>query len=386
MKDRVQVELERAGSDVRRILNKVMEGIPAADEEVFVLANAAGADVDAMAAVADDLREKVVGEDITFVLNRNMNFTNICFVGCKFCGFSRTNAKNGYFLGLDALAEKAAEAWQEGAGEVCIQGGLTEQMPADYYIQIVKRLKETLPDLHLHAYSPMEIDYGAERMGLSVKEYLELLKEAGLGSIPGTAAEILDDDIRAQLSPVKLTADRWEEIIRTAHQVGLRSTSTMMYGHVEDYDDWARHLLRLRRIQRDTGGFTEFVPLGFIHSNTHIFRIGKAKAGGTEEDHIKMHALARIVFYGLIDSIQVSWVKIGPEGAKKCLQAGANDFGGTLMEENISREAGSQFGSAMTAEEIAGHIEAIGRRPVVRDTLYERFTPFADMRTHEKVK
>ncbi|PSL48502.1 FO synthase subunit 2 [Salsuginibacillus halophilus] len=369
-----QPNLAETSTEVRNILQTALDGKEVSVEDARKLAHTSGADLDGLVAVADAMRSETVGERVTFTLNRNINFTNVCFVGCKFCGFSRTKtAKDAYFLSVEDMVAKTKEAWELGAREVCIQGGLEETMDPWHYIRMVEGIKEAYPDMHIHAYSPMEIDYGAEITGLSVRDYLQKLKAAGLGSVPGTAAEILDDRIRGQLSPVKLTADRWEEIIRTAHEVGLRSTSTMMYGHVEEPDDWVYHMERLRNIQRDTGGFTEFVPLGFIHYNTHLFRIGKSRPGASMEDHLKIHALARVFFHGFIENIQISWVKMGPEEGSKCLHAGANDFGGTLMEENISKEAGSKYGEYLSGEAITHYIEQAGREPWIRDTLYENF-------------
>nr|WP_155522722.1 5-amino-6-(D-ribitylamino)uracil--L-tyrosine 4-hydroxyphenyl transferase CofH [Salisediminibacterium selenitireducens] len=370
-------DLSHAKDEVKEVLTKLSRGMEPSKSDARILAYAEGADIDAMAETADQMRAETVGDRVTFTLNRNINFTNVCFVGCSFCGFSRSRtSKDAYFLTLDQMIAKTAEAVELGATEVCIQGGLEETMPATHYIDMVKAIKDAFPAIHIHAFSPMEIDYGVEKTGMSLNAYFQALKKAGLGSIPGTAAEILDDRIRQKLSPVKLTADRWEEIIRTAHQNGIRSTSTMMYGHVETPDDWVNHLFRLREIQKDTGGFTEFVPLGFIHYDTHAYKFGRARAGATYDEHKKVHALSRILLHGLIDNIQLSWVKLGPERGSELLHAGANDFGGTLMEENISKQAGSKFGEYLSAEEIAAYIQKAGKTPAIRDTLYTAISPY----------
>lgn len=377
-------DLHMASPEVKEILERLASGSEPSRDDALTLAYANENDIEAMVVTADQMRYETVGQQVTFTLNRNINFTNVCFVGCSFCGFSRTkNAKDAYFLTFEQMIQKTQEAINLGATEVCIQGGLEESMAPTHYIDMVKAIKSAHPEIHIHAFSPMEIDYGVEKTGMSLDEYFQTLKTAGLGSIPGTAAEILDDRIRQKLSPVKLTADRWEEIVRAAHHNGIRSTSTMMYGHVEEPSDWVNHIFRLRNIQKDTGGFTEFVPLGFIHYETHAYKFGRARAGATYDEHKKVHALSRILFHGLIDNIQLSWVKLGPDRGSELLLAGANDFGGTLMEENISKKAGSLFGEYLSAEEIAAYIEKVGRIPAIRDTLYSSITPFTES---QKVK
>jgi FO synthase len=266
---------------------------------------------------------------------------------------------------------KSVEAVESGATEVCIQGGLPRDLNGSHYADLLRAIKSRLPKLHLHAYSPMEIVYGVEKTGLSLSEHLRTLKEAGLGSIPGTAAEILDDDVRRLLSPNKLRVRQWIDVIRAAHALGIPSTSTMMYGHVEEPAHWVRHLLLLREIQRDTGRFTEFVPLGFIHSQTRLFRTGRARPGSSFAEHLLVHALARILLNGHVPNIQVSWVKLGFEGALACLEAGANDFGGTLMEESISKSAGANFGESVLPGELRALIRTIGRTPAERATTYK---------------
>lgn len=364
--------LLRAEAPVARLLAKALEGREISFDEGVTLAGVEGDDLIALVKTANELRRRTVGEIVTYVVNRNLNFTNVCFVGCSFCGFSRgAKAKDAYFHSHETLIGKAVEAAERGATELCIQGGLPRDLDGDYYANLLRVLHKSLPQLHLHAYSPMEISYGVEKTGLSLDEYLTLLREAGLSSIPGTAAEILDDSVRRELSPNKLTAARWKDIVRRAHSLGIPSTSTMMYGHTETREDWVRHILALREIQKETGGFTEFVPLGFIHSNTRLFRKGNARAGATAEEDLIVHALARLLLNGTIPNIQVSWVKLGFEGALACLEAGANDFSGTLMEESISKSAGADHGESVEPGELRGLIRHIGRIPAERTTTYE---------------
>ncbi|HET9696868.1 MAG TPA: 5-amino-6-(D-ribitylamino)uracil--L-tyrosine 4-hydroxyphenyl transferase CofH, partial [Terriglobales bacterium] len=279
-------------------------------DECLSLANTSGHELLALAAVADILRERLVGDNITYVVNRNINFTNVCFVGCKFCAFHHgPNHPEAKSYNFDELVQKAQEAWDLGATEVCIQGGLPKGLPPFYYRDLLIAIKSALPKMHIHAFSPMEITYGVQLTGLPLRDYLIMLRENGLDTMPGTAAEILHDDVRQLISKYKLNASSWEEIVRTAHEVGIRTTSTMMYGHVETPEHWVDQLLLYRRIQHDTGGFTEFVPLGFIHNNTRLFLEGHSRPGPTPEEHIRIHALARVMLAGLINNIQVSWVK-----------------------------------------------------------------------------
>jgi FO synthase len=341
-------------------------------EEGLKLATAEGAALDALVAVADQLRGEAVGETVTYVVNRNINFTNVCFVGCSFCGFGRgPNAPEAYSLSFEEVVGRAREAWDRGATEVCIQGGLPRSLDGFFYRDLLRAIKRAIPGMHVHAFSPMEIDYGVAKTGMVLGDYLEMMKDEGLGSIPGTAAEILDDRVRKQLSPNKLPAGRWVEIITTAHELGIPTTSTMMYGHVEEPADWVRHILLLRSIQKRTGGFTEFVPLGFIHENTRLYRQGGARPGAKREEHLRVHALARVLLHGAIKNVQVSWVKMGFEMSLACLQAGANDFSGTLMEENISKAAGATFGEYVSPEEFRRMIRTMGRVPAERTTTYK---------------
>lgn len=364
--------LEAASPAVARVLEKSLGGKNLDFEEGLILGTATGDDLLAVVKIADQLRRRAVGDRVTYVVNRNLNFTNVCIVGCAFCGFGRgPRATDAYFHSAESLVAKSVEAVERGATEVCIQGGLPRDLNGTYYADLLRAIKLRLPSLHLHAYSPMEIVYGVEKTGMSLSEYLRSLKEAGLGSIPGTAAEILDDDVRRALSPNKLKVRQWIDVIRTAHALGIPSTSTMMYGHLEEPQHWVRHLLLLREIQMDTGGFTEFVPLGFIHSQTRLFRTGRARAGSSLVEHLLVHALARILLNGHIPNIQVSWVKLGFEGALACLEAGANDFGGTLMEESISKSAGANFGESVLPGELRALIRTIGRTPAERTTTYK---------------
>jgi FO synthase len=357
---------------VRDPLDAVFRGAELSFEQGLQLALAEGPALQALVAVADHLRRGTVGDAITYVVNRNINFTNVCFVGCSFCGFGRgPNADDAYFHSFEEVVRRAREAWDSGATEVCIQGGLPRDLDGFFYRDLLRIIKRALPDLHVHAFSPMEIDYGVQKTGMPLREYLQMMKDEGLGSIPGTAAEILDDRIRQQLSPNKLPVARWVEIISTAHALGIPTTSTMMYGHVEEPADWVRHLLLLRSIQKGTGGFTEFVPLGFIHENTRLYRHGGARPGARREEHLRVHALSRVLLHGAIRNVQVSWVKLGFETSLACLQAGANDFGGTLMEESISKAAGAAFGEYVAPEEFRSKIRSVGRIPAERSTTYK---------------
>lgn len=364
--------LRMASPMMGAILAKSLSGVDLDLRDGLALCGATNADFVAVVRIADELRRRTVGDQVTYVVNRNLNFTNVCIVGCAFCGFGRgPRAADAYFHSVDTLVAKSIEAVERGATEVCIQGGLPRDLDGAYYEKLLRAIKSRLPSLHIHAFSPMEIVYGAEKSGSSIWEHLSNLKQAGLGSIPGTAAEILDDDVRQLLSPNKLTVRQWIAVIRRAHELGIPTTSTMMYGHTELPEHWVRHILLLRDIQQDTGGFTEFVPLGFIHSQTRLFRKGQARPGSSSREHLLVHALARLLLNGHINNIQVSWVKLGFEGALACLEAGANDFGGTLMEESISKAAGATFGEFASPEELRALIRTIGRTPAERTTTYK---------------
>ncbi len=364
--------LEACPLEVREILQAAMSGAELTFEQGLVLATADDSALQALLAVADHLRDATVGDAITYVVNRNINFTNVCFVGCSFCGFGRgPGAADAYSLSFAEMIRRAQEAWDRGATEVCIQGGLPRDLDGFFYRDLLRAIKRAIPAMHVHAFSPMEIDYGVAKTGMPLRDYLHMMKNEGLGSIPGTAAEILDDRVRKELSPNKLQAARWVEIISAAHELGIPTTSTMMYGHVEEPADWVRHILLLRAIQKRTGGFTEFVPLGFIHENTRLYRHGGARPGAKREEHLRVHALARVLLHGAIKNVQVSWVKLGFETSLACLQAGANDFSGTLMEESISKAAGATFGESVSPEEFRARIRSIRRVPAERTTTYK---------------
>jgi len=361
---------------IRASLEKVLEtqdGRGLTLDESYALANSEGNDLLGLLVAANILRSELVGNIVTYVVNRNMNFTNICFVGCKFCAFSRgPREADTYFYTPEQMAKKAIEAWQLGATEVCIQGGLPRELPKFYYRDVLRAIKSAVPRMHIHAFSPMEIVYGVELTGMALADYLCMLRDNGLDTLPGTAAEILDDEIRHILSANKLSTAQWIEVIRTAHRCGIRTTSTLMYGHAEAPAHWVRQMRLLRDIQTDTGGFTEFVPLGFVHQNTLLFAQGLARTGPTLAEHLKVHALARLLLAGSINNIQVSWVKLNRKLSQLCLHAGANDYGGTLMEENISREAGATAGQYTSPEDFQSLIMEIGRIPAERNTTYSR--------------
>jgi 7,8-didemethyl-8-hydroxy-5-deazariboflavin synthase CofH subunit len=366
----------RMSLGVRNAVESVLDcqnGNVLSRSDCSMLADAEGDDLLGLLLAADMLRCELAGNLVTYVVNRNINFTNICFVGCKFCAFSRGPRElDTYFLQPEQVASKAIEAWELGATEVCIQGGLPRNLPPFYYRDILRAIKSVLPRMHIHAFSPMEIVYGVELTGMPLRDYLFMLKDSGLDTLPGTAAEILDDDVRHVLSRNKLATHQWQEVIRTAHGCGIRSTSTLMYGHVETAEHWVNQILMLRDIQQETGGFTEFVPLGFIHHNTLLFQQGISRPGPTLAEHLKIHALARLLLAGSINNLQVSWVKLDRKLSQLCLQAGANDYGGTLMEENISREAGATAGQYTSPEDFQASIREIGRIPAERNTTYSR--------------
>jgi 7,8-didemethyl-8-hydroxy-5-deazariboflavin synthase CofH subunit len=366
----------RLSSQARAALERAMETLDGASltrEQALQLAHAEGDDLLGLLVAANEMRRELAGNLVTYVVNRNINFTNICFVGCKFCAFSRgPRESDTYFLSPDEVAQKAIEAWELGATEVCIQGGLPHGLPPFYYRDILRAVKGALPRMHIHAFSPMEIMYGIELTGMPLADYLSMLRDNGLDTLPGTAAEILDDQVRFILSRNKLSTEQWEQVIRTAHRCGIRSTSTLMYGHVETPDHWVNQLLLLREIQTETSGFTEFVPLGFVHQNTLLFHQGLARSGPTLAEHLKIHALARVLLAGSINNIQVSWVKLNRSLSQLCLSAGANDYGGTLMEENISREAGATAGQYTSPEDFQALILEAGRIPAERNTTYTR--------------
>ncbi len=341
------------------------------DDQALALLAADGPDLEALAGIADALRREVIGDDVTYVVTRNINFTNVCYTGCRFCAFAqrRTDA-DAYTLSLQQIGDRAAEAWKAGATEVCMQGGIHPDLPGTAYFEIASEVKRRCPDLHVHAFSPMEVVNGASRTGLPIREWLVRAKEAGVGSLPGTAAEILDDEVRWVLTKGKLPASVWIEVISTAHELGLPTSATMMYGHVDTPAHWVGHLRVIRSIQERTGGFTEFVLLPFIHENAPIYLAGLARPGPTRRENRAVHALSRLLLHGAIDSIQCSWVKLGDEGCRDVLRGGANDLGGTLMEETISRMAGADHGSYKTISGLRAITEPLGRPLRPRTTTY----------------
>lgn len=369
--DDLVARLDRSSPEVRLILDRSLDGKRLRKDEIIALFAVSGDDFEALRGVADHWRRELVGETVTYVVNRNINFTNVCGVGCGFCAFSTGMSRDdAYFLSTEEVADRAEECWQRGGTEVCVQGGIHPKMKWTYYADVLRAIKARSPEMHCHTFSPMEIVWGARRGGMPISEYLSLLREAGLDTLPGTAAEILVDSVRAQLAGKKETVAEWVQVITTAHGLGIPTTSTIMFGHIETSEDRARHLMLLRSIQDDTGGFTEFVPLPFIGEYTPMYIEGRSGPGPTRLDSVRMHAVARLALRGSIDNIQASWVKLGVDGVQECLQSGCNDFGGTLMEESISRLAGAENGQMLWVDDMAEAIEAIGRIPRQRSTTY----------------
>ncbi|HEX6394724.1 MAG TPA: bifunctional FO biosynthesis protein CofGH [Acidimicrobiales bacterium] len=370
----------RASGAVSDVLAGVRAGEEPDVEELVALFSARGPEVSAVAELADDLRRDSVGDVVTWVRNRNINYTNVCTFKCRFCGFSKgplsLNLRGTpYLLTLDDIAQRAAEAWELGATEVCLQGGIHPDFDGDYYIDVTKAVKAAAPSIHVHGFTALEVTEGARRLREPLAEYLTRLMDAGLRTLPGTAAEILDDEVRAVLCPDKITTDEWLEAHRTAHSVGLRSNITIMFGSIESPVHWARHIVRTRELQKETGGFTEFVGLPFVHMAAPIYLQRKARRGPTWREVVLMHAVARIAYHGLIDNIQASWVKLGPDGARQLLMAGVNDLGGTLMNENISRAAGASHGQGMDEQGFREIVEPLGRTLEERTTVYGRVAP-----------
>jgi len=361
--------------DVARIVDRATDGKRLGEAEIVRLFAARDVDYEHVVSRADALRRAVSGDVVRYVVNRNINYTNICYYGCKFCAFSKGKTHEAlrgtpYDLAMEEIVRRAEEAWARGANEVCLQGGIHPDYTGETYVAICRAIKAALPGMHIHAFSPLEVTQGAATLGVSLAEFLARLKEAGLGTLPGTAAEILDDEVRKIICPDKVNTAQWLDVVRTAHGLGLRTTSTIMYGHVERPVSWARHLLVLRDLQTQTGGFTEFVPLPFVHMEAPMYLRGLARKGPTFREAVLMHAVARLALHPGITNIQTSWVKMGPEGVAVCLNAGANDLGGTLMNESISRAAGTQHGQEMPPEAMEGLIRSIGRSPAQRDTTY----------------
>ena len=358
-----------------RSVERAAGGTELDPSEIMRLFAARDVDYRHVIGAADSLRRAVSGDVVRYVVNRNINYTNICYFRCKFCAFSKGRTHEDlrgspYDLALEEVTRRAVEGWQRGATEVCLQGGIHPDYTGDTYEAICRAIKAAVPGMHLHAFSALEVTQGAATLGLEVPAFLKQLRDAGLGTLPGTAAEILDDEVRAIICPDKINTAQWLDVQRTAHGLGLRTTSTIMYGHVETSLSWARHLLALRDLQRETGGFTEFVPLPFVHMEAPMYRQGLARRGPTFREAVIMHAVSRLVLHPAITNIQTSWVKMGPAGAAICLEAGANDLGGTLMNESISRAAGTQHGQEFPPAEMERLIRSIGRAPQQRDTLY----------------
>ncbi len=365
-----------AGGAVAEVLEGVSAGQEPGEEQLVALFGARGREVAAVAELADQLRRETVGDAVTFVVNRNINYTNVCTFKCTFCGFSKgplsLNLRGKpYLLTLDDVAERAVEAWQRGATEVCLQGGIHPSFDGSFYVDVAAAVKQAVPGMHIHGFTALEVMEGARRLEEPLETYLRRLKAAGLSTLPGTAAEILDDEVRAVLCPDKIDTEEWLEVHRTAHRVGLRSNITIMFGSVERPVHWARHLLRTAALQRETGGFTEFVPLPFVHMAAPVYLKRGARRGPTWREAVLMHSVARIAYRGLVDNIQTSWVKLGQAGALQLLRAGVNDLGGTLMDENISRAAGAAHGQLVTPDDLRRLAERAGRPLVQRTTLYE---------------
>lgn len=358
-------------STVKGIINNARTGIPVSESDIVELFNARGEDFTAVCRGADDLRQEINGQRVSYVVTRNINYTNMCTYKCGFCAFSKGKRQDSpYDLSIEEIERRCVEAWDRGASEVCMQGGIHPSYTGATYLKICGAVKRVCPELHVHAFSPLEVTQGARTLGISIGEFLAELKRCGLNTLPGTAAEILDDEIRAIICPDKLNTQAWLDVMETAHGLGLRSTATIMFGHVERPINWARHLLRLKALQIKTGGFTEFVPLPFVHMQSPIYLRGQARKGPTFRETILMHAVARLVLHPHISNIQVSWVKLGADGARAALKAGVNDLGGTLMNESISKAAGASFGQEMNPWLMESLITDAGRQPFQRTTLY----------------
>jgi FO synthase len=359
------------------IVERATSGERLAQDDVVRLFAARDADYRYVTQAADALRGAMSGDVVRYVVNRNINYTNICTFRCKFCAFSKGRTHEDlrgspYDLDIREITRRAVEAWDRGATEVCLQGGIHPDYTGATYEAICQAIKAVVPEMHIHAFSALEVTQGAATLGLSIPEFLGRLKAAGLGTLPGTAAEILDDDIRAIICPDKIDTAQWLDVQRAAHQAGLRTTSTIMYGHVETSASWAKHLLALRDLQAETSGFTEFVPLPFVHMEAPMYRLGMARPGPTFREAVLMHSIGRLALHPLIPNVQTSWVKMGPAGAAVCLKSGANDLGGTLMNESISRAAGTQHGQEFPPHDMEALIRSIGREPMQRDTLYRQ--------------
>lgn len=370
---------DRPSIEIARLIERATAGKELAEDDLVTLFSVRGADFDAVITAADRLRATTVGETVTYVNNCNINYTNMCLYHCGFCAFSKGSTHAdlrgpAYKMEPGEVAQRAVEAHARGATEVCMQGGIHPSYTGETYLELVAAVKQAVPDMHVHAFSPLEVLHGATTLGLSLRDYLRRLRAAGLGTLPGTAAEILDDEVRARICPDKVNTQEWLDVIRSAHEVGIRTTSTIMFGHVERPQHWARHLLRLRQLQQQTGGITEFVPLPFVHMESPLWRRGQSRSGPTARETVLMHAIGRLALHPLIPNIQASWVKMGSDGAAMCLNAGANDLGGTLMYESITRAAGGTHGQLLDTSAMAAIAADIGRPSYQRTTLYERAT------------
>jgi FO synthase subunit 2 len=380
--------LKRTDPVVAAALDHALSGKDISVDEAIALLDSTGLEMNLVLTVADELRRETVGDVVTYVINRNINFTNVCIKQCGFCAFSRDfREEEGYFLPTEEIVRRAKEAASLGATEVCIQAGLPPKVDGQLYIDILKAVKKDLPDIHIHAFSPEEVLYGAVRSDTSIEEYLKMLKEAGIGSLPGTAAEILDQSLRDMISPGRISVQNWIRVIKQAHAIGIPTTSTIMYGHIETSRHKAEHIALLREIQKETHGFTEFVPLSFVHTEAPMYNrhtVENVRAGADGNEVIKLHAVARIMLNNYIPNIQVSWVKEGARMSQLLLAAGANDFGGTLINESISTAAGAQHGQLMRPKEIRQLIRSAGRIPAQRSTTYKTIKMFAGESNEEE--
>jgi 7,8-didemethyl-8-hydroxy-5-deazariboflavin synthase CofH subunit len=374
--------LQDVSRDVRAILERNLQGEEVSVADGVILSEARGVDLHALCLVADELRRRQVGDRVTYVVNRNINFTNICIKNCKFCAFARTvRSEQGYFLPHEEVARRVHQAWEMGATEVCLQAGLSPNLTGDSYIELCRTVKKAAPEIHIHAFSPEEVKFGASLKRVSYSEYLAELKDAGLGSLPGTSAEILDDRLRKTISPTRITTQEWLDVVTAAHRLGIFTTSTMMFGHVESVEDRMRHMDLLRRVQRETGGITEFVPLSFVHEEAPLFaksEVPGVRPGPTGDDVLRLYAIARLMLGQDIPNLQASWVKEGLRTSQLLLSCGVNDLGGTLMNESISTAAGARHGQLMTPATLRRVIRDAGRKPVQRDTAYRVVREFGD--------